>query len=112
MACLDTIECGHEEALKELLFLTDLYVDLSGSADVLSELPMTLGFSDVYRHPALGAEDFIRLVKPSKGLRERISTMRFLTRKLMEPIIEQTTHGDHPRPVGSNVGPAVAMLRT
>ncbi len=73
--------------------MTGLYVDLGGSVDVLSELPMTLGFTDVYRPPACGADDFVHLVKPSKGLSERISTMRVLTRELMEPIIEQITHG-------------------
>lgn len=78
MACIETLECGHSAALDELLFLRDLLIHLVGGVEALPDGPGSLGFTDIYRSPALGADNFIRLEKPSEDLLEHIAALRAL----------------------------------
>lgn len=92
MACLGHIKGGSDLARADLLFLTDLLFQLGCRVEVLANLPRTLGFTDVYRSPALGAEDFISVDKASEGLLEALSTLRVLTLERVRKLVEVAGH--------------------
>jgi hypothetical protein len=66
MPCVDKIDCGSS-------LLSRVVVSKSKA-----NLPRSLGFSDVYRHSALGADNFTRMEKASEGLLEGLATLRAL----------------------------------
>ena len=96
MACLDTIDCGADRAASELVFLHGLLIELTGGVEFLPEIACTLGFSDVYRSPAFGTGDFIRLEKAPEDLLELLATLRVLATERVEELIEVANHGPTP----------------
>jgi hypothetical protein len=92
MKCLETIDCGSSLARAELIFLTTLLVELGDSIDPRADLPCSLGFSDVYRTPALGADNFIQLEKPSIGLLEHLAALQARAFKNVRVGIEIAGH--------------------
>ena len=94
MTCLAELDCGAQRAREELLFLHSLLIEVGETVDPFANLPMTLGFSDVFRCPALGAEDFIRLNKASVGLLEGIAALRVKARERVISLIEQANRHD------------------
>jgi len=76
MPCVGTIDCGSSQARAELLFLVDLLIQLGDRVEPTTDFTGTLGFTDVYRCPALGTGNFIQLEKASVGLIENIAALR------------------------------------
>jgi len=97
MACLGEIDCGASQARAELLFLVSLLVELGDCIEPQTDITGALGFSDVYRCPAMGADDFINLAKPSVGLHETLAALRTRALKLVAQFSKVArTHGDSP----------------
>ena len=90
MKCLDTIDCGSGRAADELVFLHDLCIELLGGVEHLPDISVSLGFSDVYRHPAFRADDFIRLEKAPEDLLELLATLRALASERVRDLIKVT----------------------
>jgi hypothetical protein len=87
MTCVGTIDCGSSQARAELLFLVEL-IQLGDRVEPASDLSGTLGFTDIYRCPALGADNFIKLEKASVGLLDDIAALRVRARDLVRHCIE------------------------
>ncbi len=101
MPRLDTIEAGHDRAVDELLFLTGLLVEFGCRVEVLTQRPMTLGFSDIFRSPTFRADDFIGVEKASEDLLERLAALRILANKFVLHLVETANrHGESPMPDG------------
>jgi hypothetical protein len=96
MACLAEIDCGSAQARHELFFLAALFIELGDGIDPRTDLSGTLGFSDVYRCPAFGADNFIRLEKASIGLMKDLATLRLRALKRVRHLIEIAGHGGSP----------------
>ena len=96
MACLETIEAGHKEAVSELLFLRSLLIDLGCRVEIEANCPRALGFTDVYRSPAFRTNDFIRLEKPSQDLLESVAALRLLASERVKHLVEGVRHGSSP----------------
>ena len=92
MTCVGTIDCGASQARAELLFLVDLLIQLGDRVEPASDLSGTLGFTDIYRCPALGADNFIKLAKASVGLLDDIAALRARARDLVRHRVEMAGH--------------------
>ena len=91
MACLGTVDCGDQRAREELLFLFGLNVELLGGVEVMPDFTgVSLGFTDVFRSPAMGADNFIRLEKAPEDLLKLLATLRALTRERVEHLAKGT----------------------
>jgi len=88
MVCLGEIDCGASQARVELLFLVSLLVESGDDIDPRTYIPGTLGFTDVYRCPAMGADDFIQLSKPSVSFIEGLATLRIRALKRVADLIK------------------------
>ncbi len=54
--------------------------------------PRALGFTDVYRNPAFGTDDFLHLAKPSEALLESITALRVLAGERVKHLVESAGH--------------------
>jgi hypothetical protein len=70
MPCVAEIEGGATQARSELLFLIEL--------EVLANIPRSLGFTNIYPCPALGADSFIEINQASERLVKSIAALRSL----------------------------------
>jgi hypothetical protein len=100
MVCIDEIDAGASQAQAELLFLLGL-IELVKSVDPRANRVRasgTLGFTDIYRSPAFGADHFIRLSNPSVRLMEDIAALRVLAFELVGYAVETANlcHGTSP----------------
>jgi hypothetical protein len=79
--CLAEIEAGSKQAYSELLFLAQLIelVQLAGGTERQTYIPRAFGFTDIYRCPTCGTDDFIRVNKASQSLIEDIAALRILS---------------------------------
>jgi hypothetical protein len=67
---------------------------LKRPVDLLSKQPSALGFTDIYRCPAFGTRDFIRVKNASQGLRESLPAILVHALKRVAHFVEMTfAHG-------------------
>lgn len=96
MSCIGTIDGGAQRAREELLFLNGLLIKLGCCIEVQSNLPRSLGLTDIYRSPAFGAGNFIRINKASEDLTESLATLRSLANERVLHLIKTTDRHDLP----------------
>jgi hypothetical protein len=81
--CIGEIDGGAEIARFELLWLIEFLVEFGCRAEIQANLPRSLGFTDIYRCPAMGTANFIRVNKASEGLLKGLAALRVLAREVM-----------------------------
>ena len=94
---------------RQLLFLVDLLVQLGDCVDPGADFTGTLGFTDVYRSPAFGAHDFIRVEKASVGLLEDLTALRSRALKRVRQLVEIAGH-ERP-PIRASEASSIAQSR-
>jgi hypothetical protein len=88
---------SHYPAAENLIFFVDLLFQLGCGVEVLANLPRALGFTDVFRSPALGADNYINVNKATEGPLEALAAFRVLALERMRELVEVAGHGDLPR---------------
>jgi hypothetical protein len=88
----------------DLLFLIELVIQLSCHIEVLANLPGTLGFTNVFHSPALGADDFIYADKASENDLKTCATLRVLAVEGVRDLIKIIGHSAPP--VAAKISPA------
>jgi hypothetical protein len=88
------IEAGHKQALAEFRFLRVLLVEFGGLVEIDAQIPTSFGITDVYHCPALGADNFIQLSKPSQSMLDCLAAMRARALELARDKVKVTDHGD------------------
>jgi hypothetical protein len=97
MTCVGTIDCGSSQARAELLFLVDLLIHLGDRVDPASDLSGTLGFTDIFRCPAEGTDNFIKVEKASVGVMRDLAALRIRALERVRHLVEMADGHIHPR---------------
>ncbi len=100
MSCVGKIDAGGDRAREELLYLSSLLIEFGGGIEQFPNGPVSFGFTDIYRCPALGTDNFIRVQKVSEDGLEHLATLRVLTREVVEYLVQVANrHGESPVPL-------------